>query len=547
MSDLVLKSPLLTGLNFKYSQESVIRFVGKRDVAFFDCHRVPEKTVIDLINYCITHSDEGFHVSYNTYKAGIPLYITPDKLASKPYWFNQADYTELFRSSALTNYFSLPLSESLIEQIDDASKTMNIQKGHLMMLATLTEFSPNPWTGKRTTPFESLIDCAVNLESFDFTKPSMDYTHKASGLSWSDISDGLKKITNKNAYDTEKLKNFIIDAKNDFNEYKTKLKDDMVLDNFQYTVRGCRADGVVLHTDKLPAVFSLRTLDALFTQNIEYYKHVLYLEIHDPFEDEVFLYYPSLTNVLKDEVAKSIFFSIPASFFFWLTTICGSSLRSRNSTLRQAVINFIPTWKKQWSAVPKEKKEKAIEAFSLLHSKVQPNQSYEVYEYIEGIDGEEGKRVVRISRGRGRPPKDPTAPRKPKKPKPPKIFDEKGNEIKRGRGRPPKDPTGIKKPKPLAVFDAEGKEIKRGRGRPPRDPNAPKTLRAKKDPNAPKTPRVKKDPNAPKTPRAKKDPNAPKTPRVKKVSTKESNKELQNSQSKTDAEIVNTNSQEDNV
>lgn len=465
MSDLVLKSPLLTSLNFKYSQESVIRFVGKRDVAFFDCHCVPEQTVIDLINYCIEHSDEGFHVSYYTYKAGIPLYITPHKLASKPYWFNQADYTELFRSSAMTNYFSLPLSEPLIKQIDAASKTMKIQKGHLMMLATLTEFSPNPWTGDRTSPFDSLIECAVNLESFDFEKPHSDFNHEANGLSWTDISEGLKKIAGNDSSDGDKLNTFIIKAKNAFNEYKTILQDDMLFDNYQYTVSAYRADGVMVHEDKLPAVFSLRTLDALFTQNLEYYKHVLFLEIHDPFDDEVFVYYPSLTNVFKNDKAKSIFFSIPASFFYWLTTICGSSLRSRNSTLRQAVHNFIPTWKEQWSTVPKEQRDQVIEAFSSLSSKVQPNQSYDGYEFVERT-GEEGKSAVRVSRGRGRPPKDPNAP---KKPKPPKLFDAEGNEIKRGRGRPPKDPSVAAK----AKVDGEGKEIKRGRGRPPKNPNAP--------------------------------------------------------------------------
>lgn len=406
MSDLVLKSPLLTSLNFKYSQESVIRFVGKRDVAFFDCHCVPEQTVIDLINYCIEHSDEGFHVSYYTYKAGIPLYITPHKLASKPYWFNQADYTELFRSSALTNYFSLPLSEPLIKQIDAASKTMKIQKGHLMMLATLTEFSPNPWTGDRTTPFESMIDCAVHLESFNFEKPHSDFTHEAKGLSWTDIAEGLKKLAGDDSCDSKKLNSFIIKAKNAFNEYKTKLQDDMLYDNCQYTVSAYRADGVLVHEDKLPAVFSLRTLDALFTQNLEYYKHVLYLEIHDPFDDEVFVYYPSLTNVFKNDKAKSIFFSIPASFFYWLTTICGSSLRSRNSTLRQAVHNFIPTWKEQWSAVSNEQRDQVIEAFSSLSTKVQPNRSYDGYQFVEGSD-EEGKSVKRVSRGRGRPPKLP--------------------------------------------------------------------------------------------------------------------------------------------
>lgn len=404
MSDLVLKSPLLTSLNFKYSQESVIRFVGKRDVAFFDCHCVPEQTVIDLINYCIEHSDDGFHVSYYTYKAGVQLYITPHKLASKPHWFNQADYNELFRSSALTNYFSLPLSEPLIKKIDAASKAMKIQKGHLMMLATLTEFSPNPWTGDRTVPFESMIDCAVHLESFDFERPHADFTHEANGLSLSDIAKGLKKIAGVDSCNRKKINSFIIKAKNAFNEYKMQLHDDMLFDNYQYTVSAYRADGVLVREDKLPAVFSLRTLDALFTQNLEYYKHVLYLEIHDPFDDEVFVYYPSLTNVFKDDKAKSIFFSIPASFFYWLTTICGSSLRTRNSTLRQAAHNFIPTWKDQWSAVSNEQRVEVIQAFSSLSSKLQPNRSYDSYVFVETTD-KKGNIVKRVSRGRGRPPK----------------------------------------------------------------------------------------------------------------------------------------------
>lgn len=464
MSDLVLKSPPLTKLNFKYSQDSVIRFVGKRDVAFFDCHCVPEQTLLDLINYCIAYSDEGFHVSYYTYKAGIPLYITPEKLASKPYWFNQADYTELFRSSAMTNYFSLPLSECLIKQIDIASKTMKIQKGHLMMLATLTEFSPNPWSGDRTKPFDNLIDCAINLEACDFEKPQTDFIKPSNGISWSEIANGLKNIAGDEACDSELLNNFIIKSKNAFQEYKTRLQDDMVFDDYQYTISAFRADGVLVNQDKLPPVFSLRNLDALFTQNLEYYKHVLYLEVHNPFDDEVFVYYPSLTNLFKSEKAKSIFFSIPASFFYWLTTICGSSLRSRNSTLRQAAHNFIATWKEQWAAVPNDRKDKVSEAFITLGSKVQPNSLSDDYEFVEGNGEQKGK----LRRGRGRPPKNPNAPPKPK---PVKLFDNNGNEIKRGRGRPPKDPNATpksQKPKPPKLFDAEGKEIKRGRGRPPK-------------------------------------------------------------------------------
>lgn len=417
MSDLVLKSPLLTGLNFKYSQDSVVRFVGKRNVSFFDCHRVPEKTLVDLINYTIEHSDESFHVSYYTYKAGIPLYISTTKLASKPHWFNQAEYTELFRSSATTNYFSLPLSESLIKEIDAASKTMKIQKGHLMMLATLTEYSPNPWSGDRTEPFKDMMDCALNLKPHLFEKPTSDLTHEAKGLEWKEIASGLKSIVGDDACDENQIAAFIIKAKNSFSTFKDRLNDYEEVDKYKYVVSAYRADGTLVHKDELPAVFNLRNLDQLFSQNMDYYKHVLYLEVYDPFDEETFVNYPSLPNIYENEKPHSIFFSVPASFFYWLTTICGTTLRSRNSTLRQAVHNFITNWKSQWSAVPKTQKAELMKIFSRLGATVQSDKDYHDQE------SEVEPSVEKVKKSRGRPKK---------------VDDNQTPKVKKARGRPPK-------------------------------------------------------------------------------------------------------------
>lgn len=414
MSDLVLKSPLFTGLNFKYSQDSVIRFVGKRNIPFFDCHQVPEETLIQLLNFAIQQSDEPFHVSYYTYKAGVTLFITHDKLVSKPFWFNQIEYTELFRASEKTSYLSLPLTESLVKQIDKASKTMKIKKAHLMVLATLTEFSPNPWSGDRTAPFESLMDCAMNLQSHTVEKPEFDCSHEPKNLSWTEIADGLKNIVGKNSCDEKKINAFILKARKTFAEYKNNLKFQDKYDELLYTISAYRADGQLVHEDKVPIQFNLRNLDALFAQNLEYYKHVLYLEVNDPFEDETFIYYPTLTNIMDNEKPQSIFFSIPASFFYWLITICGASLRSRNSTLRQAVHNFITNWKDQWDSIPTSQKNRVIEAFSNFRKIAQDNDE------IEEASEE-------VKRPRGRPRKYPVDSAAP--------VDEK---VKRPRGRPPK-------------------------------------------------------------------------------------------------------------
>ncbi|WP_411689092.1 hypothetical protein [Acinetobacter indicus] len=417
MSDLVLKSPLLTGLNFKYSQDSVIRFVGKRNISFFDCFNIPEKILIDLINYTIEHSDESFHVSYYTYKAGIPLYISPNKLSSKPHWFNQAEYTESFRSSPSTNYFSIPLSESMIKRIDAASKALKIQKGHLIMLATLTEYSPNPWSGNRTEPFENMMECALNLQPYLYEKPHAELTDAAKGLDWTDIASELTKMVGEDACQKDKISAFIIKARNAFSAYKDKLKDDQEFDNFKYSVSAFRADGSLVHKDVLPASFSLRNLDPLFSQNMKYYKHVLYLEVYDPFDDETFVYYPSLTNIYENEKSQSMFFSVPASFSYWLSTICGTTLRSRNSTLRQALHNFLTNWKEQWAAIPKEQKPELFKAFSRLGATVQSDPNYSHH------DADDDQQKVKEKRPRGRPRKDD------------------GNstlKVKRPRGRPPK-------------------------------------------------------------------------------------------------------------
>lgn len=391
MSDLVLKSPLLTGLNFKYSQDSVIRFVGKRNVQFFDCFGVPEKVVLDLINYTIEHSDEIFHVSYYTYKAGIPLYISNDKLVSKPFWFNQAEYSDTFRSSANTSYVSMPLTDSMIKLIDTASKTMEIQKGHLMMLATLTEYSPNPWTGDRKESFENIMECALNLKPHSFPKPENDYTHQTKHLDWTKIASNLKKLTGEKACDADQIAAFIIKSKNAFSEHRDVLKDTQEIEKLKYVISAYRADGILVHSDEIPAVFNLRNLDALFSQNMEYYKHVLYLEVYDPFDEESFVYYPSLTNVYADEKPHRMFFSVPASFFYWLATICGSKLRSRNSTVRQALHNFLTDWKEQWKAVPKAQKAELMNIFSQLGSIIQCDPNY-VFKTLEDIEAEKAPR-----------------------------------------------------------------------------------------------------------------------------------------------------------
>lgn len=414
MSDLVLKSPLFTSLNFSYSQDSVIRFVGKRNIPFFDCHQVSEETLIKLINYTIEHSDEPFHISYYTYKAGVTLFITHDKLVSKPFWFNQIEYTELFRASEKTCYLSLPLTEKLVKQIDKASKTMKIKKAHLIALATLTEFSPNPWSGDNTVPFNSLIDCALNLQPFNYEKPEFDCSHERKRLSWEEIAAGLKRITGKDSCDEKKINAFIIKARKVFADYKTTLKDENKYNELRYTISAYLANGQLVHEDKVPIQFSLRNLDALFAQNLEYYKHVLYLEVHDPFEDESFIYYPTLTTIMDNDHPQSISFSIPASFFYWLITICGASLRSRNSTLRQAVHNFISNWKEQWDSIPVAQKNAVIEAFSNFR-KIAQDHDDDVEEEVEVI-----------KKPRGRPRKNP--------------IDSEANDgkTKRPRGRPSK-------------------------------------------------------------------------------------------------------------
>ena len=61
MSDLVLKSPLLNALNFKYSQDSVIRFIGKRNITFFECHGVTQEKLIELINHTIQNKWNSIH------------------------------------------------------------------------------------------------------------------------------------------------------------------------------------------------------------------------------------------------------------------------------------------------------------------------------------------------------------------------------------------------------------------------------------------------------------------------------------------------------
>lgn len=424
MSDLVLKSPLLDALNFKYSQESVIRFIGKRNITFFDCYGVSKATLLKLINYAIQNSDEIFHVSYNAYKASGTLFITPDLLSSKPYWFNHSEVSDLSRGSANTGYLTLPLTDHAFDEIEKASRAFEISKSNLLILSILTEYSPNPWVKSEAT-IESLAECALNLQENTFEKISEGIFEKPTGKSWEEISKALEKIAGEKASDSTEISAFIVKARNKFSQQVNTLKADKKYYNLNYRVRACRADGEMVRDDRLPPVFNVRDLDKLFEQNMEYFKHVLYLEVYDPFQKDTFIYHPKLIYILDGE-PKPMFMSFPTFFVNWMNTFCSGSLRSRNSTIRQAIHNFLLNWKEQWESIPKNELPAVKSALQSMQEKFRVESSM----IHSTEDGEQP-----IVRSRGRP-----------RIRPELTEEEKQEKALRGRGRPRKEKVEGEKP-----------------------------------------------------------------------------------------------------
>ena len=433
MSDLVLKSPLLNALNFKYSQDSVIRFIGKRNVNFFECHGVTQETLIELINHAIQNSDEIFHVTYNSYKASGTLFITPDKLCSKPYWFNLAEEFDLSRGSTETSYLTCPLNANAINTIEEAITEFKTFKSHLIMVAILAEYSPNPWT-KPKAKIDSIADCILNLQTSGFEHKTNGELAPAIGSDWNSIAQELSKIAGSDATDSQKISNFIIKARREYKQHVCTLKSENKFDSTYYVIRARGADGAVIHQDNLPASFYVRDLDKLFEQNMEYYKHVLCFEVYDPFLEDSYIYHPKLIYILDDESKpKPMFLSFPSSFLNWLNTISSGSLRSRNSVIRQAIHNFILNWESQWAELSENDQLAVKTAFVKL------NDSFE-----EQSDGEESVQN-KVRRGRGRP--------RLKVPK----TENKGDEAP-VRGRP--------RLRPILTEDEAKLKSERGRGRP---------------------------------------------------------------------------------
>lgn len=366
MSDLVLKSALFTALNFKYSQESVVRFIGKRNVPFFDCHRVPEKTLIKLLNHAIKNSDEAFHISYSTYKASGTLFITPEKLSSKPYWFNQTDSSDYSKGSTDIGFLTLPLTRPVVKKIGEVAKELDITKSQVVMLSILTEFSPNPWI-KLKEPAQSFIECIEHVESADFVKVSQDVTGEPTNLTWLTIAEGMKKIVGDESCDQAKINAFGVKARTQFAKEIDVLKDQKKYNRLKFKVTSRRADGNIATQDDLPVAFNVRSIDKLFVQNMEYYKHALYLEVYDPFDKDSYTYYPTIIYIFDEGKNQSMFLSLPLPLVNWLNSICSGSLRSRNSTIRQAIHNFLIDWEKQWKDISAKQK---LEVLASLNAKL---------------------------------------------------------------------------------------------------------------------------------------------------------------------------------
>jgi hypothetical protein len=434
MSDLVLKSPLLTALNFKYSQDSVIRFIGKRNVTFFECHGVTPEKLIELINLSIQKSDEIFHVSYNSYKASGTLYITPEKLCFKPYWFNLPDEIDLSRGSSETSYLTCPLNANAINTVEEAIVEFETFKSHLIMVAILTEYSPNPWT-KPKAKINSLADCILNLQTNGFEHKTVGEYSPPTGSKWTSIAKSLQKIAGSNATDSQAISNLIIKARREFSQHVCTLKSDNEFETTYYVIKACAANGSVIHEDNLPASFNVRDLDKLFEQNMEYYKHVLYFEVYDPFLDDSYIYHPKLIYILDDETKpKPMFLSFPSSFLNWLNTISSGSLRSRNSIIRQAIHNFVLNWKDQWNALSDKQKVAVKAAFVTLNDRFENSNGSE-----QSADSNSNSKV---RRGRGRPRS--------------KVEDNSGEPSVRGRPRI----------RPILTDEEAKVKSERGRGRP---------------------------------------------------------------------------------
>lgn len=346
MSVYFNKSGLLKELKFKYTMESVIRFYSKKGNYFFAVHDITQGKVIELINYLIEHTKDQFYVSYFCYQAGMELFITPNKLQSKPYWFNCHAYSDSLTRSATNVFIPVRIPMVLLDSIENLSKKLGPTKGELISLALINEFSENTWlnTFEHDNIIDALENDAYEYKAYNKQKHKTDIVEIAD---WSRFKKELVKISGTSACDPHLIKQFIIELKKRYRYKVEYMKDLGEYKEMRYSIKSISRDLQTLREDKLPLNFSLHKLEHLFTQNIDCYNHAYKLYVYDPFIKNDFVYYPTLIGFLPNSKAKSCNFSIPISVFEWVNDQSGPSDRVRSGMFIQALNNSILGWEKK--------------------------------------------------------------------------------------------------------------------------------------------------------------------------------------------------------
>lgn len=362
MSVYFHKSELLKELKFKYTMESVIRFYSRKCDYFFAVHDIEQEKVIELINYLIENTQDQFYVSYYCYQSGMELFISPNKLQSKPYWFNCHAYSDALTRSESNVFIPVRIPMVLLDSIESLSKELNATKGELISLALINEFGENSWM--KSFEHENIID-ALESNGYQY-KAYNKQKHKLNVVEipdWHSFEKPMSEISGESACDPELIRQFIIELKKRYRYKVEYMKDLGEYNNMRYVVKAVSRDTRILREDKLPLNFSLHKLEHLFTQNIDCYHHAYKLYIYDPFIKNDFVYYPTLIGFLPDSRAKSCNFSIPKTIFDWLNDQSGPSERLRSGMFIQALHNSILGWEKKLNNKNMDKVSENLKAF----------------------------------------------------------------------------------------------------------------------------------------------------------------------------------------
>lgn len=346
MSVYFHNSKLIKNLKFNYSEESVIRFYSRKCDYFFAVHNLEAEKVVELINYLITHAKDQFYVSYFSYQAGMELFITHDKLQSKPYFFNCHTYSDSLTRSELNVFIPVRIPIVLLDSIESLANKLNATKGELISLAIINEFGQNPWM--KSYEHDNVIDALEN-DAYTFSNYNgNDSAFEAVEIpNWQSFHKHLIAISGEEAANQDLISKFIVERKKRYRNKVEYMKDLGEYQNMRYVIKAYSRDGHLIRDDKLPLNFSLHKLEQLFTQNIDGYKHTYELHVYDPFIKNEFVYHPTLVGFLPESRAKSCNFSIPKTIFNWINVESAPSDRLRSGMFIQAIYNSVNGWEKK--------------------------------------------------------------------------------------------------------------------------------------------------------------------------------------------------------